>query len=100
MRAPPAADVQMSRFPGAGLMSAAFTGQSSRAALDACRETVRRYMAQAPRLPISMELAAQVTTGCRVCVLIHSIVASPDKRARRKNKRASICKKRCAPPTG
>lgn len=65
--APPASNVELRYQPGVGAMTADFTGVDEASARTACEQTVDRYMEQAPRLPILMEPAAQVTVPCAPC---------------------------------
>lgn len=66
-RAPASANVRMMHTPGVGMMSAFFEAEDVARAISVCTRTTRAYLDHAPRLPISMEPAAQVTTGCRAC---------------------------------
>lgn len=66
-RATPGAPPRFGHFPGTGVLYAFFDGGRGPAEVARCERALAAYLPTAPRLPIQMEPAVQVTEPCRPC---------------------------------
>jgi hypothetical protein len=63
--APDDVDVEVRHVSGTGHLIVVFRARTAKRALRACRKTVAAYLAQAPTLPLTEEVGAQVIRRCR-----------------------------------